>query len=205
MSATCSRQLIVMARWPAPGRCKRRLAQELGAARAAQIQARLTVHTLAAARDARQGHGLELVLAVEGLGGLAASRWGQALGADRTVLQGRGALGLRMQRQFQRAAREGASKVVLIGSDLPELEASDLSAAFTSLEHRQGVLGPALDGGYWLIGLRRPEPELLAGIAWGSEQVLEQTLAAMARRGLEPELLTRRGDLDWARDLLPWR
>lgn len=205
MSATCSRQLIVMARWPAPGRCKRRLAQELGAARAAQIQARLTVHTLAAARDARQGHGLELVLAVEGLGGLAASRWGQALGADRTVLQGRGSLGLRMQRQFQRAAREGASKVVLIGSDLPELEASDLSAAFTSLGHRQGVLGPALDGGYWLIGLRRPEPELLAGIAWGSEQVLEQTLAAMARRGLEPELLTRRGDLDWARDLLPWR
>ena len=194
-----------MARWPAPGRCKRRLAQELGAARAAQIQARLTGHTLAAARDARQGHGLELVLAVEGLGGLAASRWGQALGADRTVLQGRGALGLRMQRQFQRAAREGASKVVLIGSDLPELEASDLSAAFTSLGHRQGVLGPALDGGYWLIGLRRPEPELLAGIAWGSEQVLEQTLAAMARRGLEPELLTRRGDLDWARDLLPWR
>ena len=194
-----------MARWPAPGRCKRRLARELGAARAAQIQARLTVHTLAAARDARQGHGLELVLAVEGLGGLAASRWGQALGADRTVLQGRGALGLRMQRQFQRAAREGASKVVLIGSDLPELEASDLSAAFTSLGHCQGVLGPAHDGGYWLIGLRRPEPELLAGIAWGSEQVLEQTLAAMARRGLEPELLTRRGDLDWARDLLPWR
>ena len=205
MSATCSRQLIVMAHWPAPGRCKRRLAQELGAARAAQIQARLTVHTLAAARDARQGYGLELVLAVEGLGGLAASRWGQALGADRTVLQGRGALGLRMQRQFQRAAREGASKVVLIGSDLPELEASDLSAAFTSLGHCQGVLGPALDGGYWLIGLRRPEPELLAGIAWGGAQVLEQTLAAMARRGLEPELLTRRGDLDWARDLLPWR
>ena len=194
-----------MARWPAPGRCKRRLAQELGAARAAQIQARLTVHTLAAARDARQRYGLELVLAVEGLGGLAASRWGQALGADRTVLQGRGALGLRMQRQFQRAARDGASKVVLIGSDLPELEASDLSAAFTSLGHCQGVLGPALDGGYWLIGLRRPEPELLAGIAWGGAQVLEQTLAAMARRGLEPELLTRRGDLDWARDLLPWR
>ena len=194
-----------MARWPAPGRCKRRLARELGAARAAQIQARLTDHTLAAAREARQVHGLELVLAVEGLGSRAAKRWGQAHGADRAVLQGRGALGLRMQRQFQRAAREGSSQVVLIGSDLPELEASDLSAAFTSLGHRQGVLGPAQDGGYWLIGLRRPEPELLAGIAWGSAQVLEQTLAAMARRGLEPELLTRRGDLDWARDLLPWR
>ena len=205
MSATCNRQLIVMARWPAPGRCKRRLAQELGAARAAQIQARLTVHTLAAAREARQGHGLELVLAVEGLGSRAARRWGQAHGADRTVLQGRGALGLRMQRQFQRAAREGASQMVLICSYLPQLEASDLSAAFTVLGQRRGVLGPALDGGYWLIGLRRPEPELLAGIDWGSELVLEQTVAAMARRGLEPELLSRRGDLDWARDLLPWR
>lgn len=205
MSATCNRQLIVMARWPAPGRCKRRLAQELGAARAAQIQARLTVHTLAAAREARQGHGLELVLAVEGLGSRAARRWGQAHGADRTVLQGRGVLGLRMQRQFQRAAREGASQMVLIGSDLPQLEASDLSAAFTVLGQRRGVLGPALDGGYWLIGLRRPEPELLAGIDWGSALVLEQTVAAMARRGLEPELLSRRGDLDWARDLLPWR
>jgi uncharacterized protein len=194
-----------MARWPAPGRCKRRLAQELGAARAAQIQARLTVHTLAAAREARQGHGLELVLAVEGLGSRAARRWGQAHGADRTVLQGRGVLGLRMQRQFQRAAREGASQMVLIGSDLPQLEASDLSAAFTVLGQRRGVLGPALDGGYWLIGLRRPEPELLAGIDWGSALVLEQTVAAMARRGLEPELLSRRGDLDWARDLLPWR
>jgi uncharacterized protein len=205
VSATCNRQLIVMARWPAPGRCKRRLAQELGAARAAQIQARLTVHTLAAAREARQGHGLELVLAVEGLGSRAARRWGQAHGADRTVLQGRGALGLRMQRQFHRAAREGASQMVLIGSDLPQLEASDLSAAFTVLGQRRGVLGPALDGGYWLIGLRRPEPELLAGIDWGSALVLEQTVAAMARRGLEPELLSRRGDLDWARDLLPWR
>jgi uncharacterized protein len=205
VSATCNRQLIVMARWPAPGRCKRRLAQELGAARAAQIQARLTVHTLAAAREARQGHGLELVLAVEGLGSRAARRWGQAHGADRTVLQGRGVLGLRMQRQFQRAAREGASQMVLIGSDLPQLEASDLSAAFTVLGQRRGVLGPALDGGYWLIGLRRPEPELLAGIDWGSALVLEQTVAAMARRGLEPELLSRRGDLDWARDLLPWR
>ena len=205
MSATCNRQLIVMARWPAPGRCKRRLAQELGAARAAQIQARLIVHTLAAAREARQGHGLELVLAVEGLGSRAARRWGQAHGADRTVLQGRGALGLRMQRQFQRAAREGASQMVLIGSDLPQLEASDLSAAFTVLGQRRGVLGPALDGGYWLIGLRRPEPELLAGIYWVGALVLEQTVAAMARRGLEPELLSRRGDLDWARDLLPWR
>jgi len=95
--------------------------------------------------------------------------------------------------------------VVLIGSDLPQLERADLASAFAALDHQQAVLGPACDGGYWLIGLRRPEPALMEGIAWGSEQVLEQTLAALARRGLEAALLPWRRDLDRGEDLGPWR
>ena len=201
MSATCSRQLIVMARWSAPGRCKRRLASSLGAAAAARIQARLTCHTLAVAGQL----GIELVLAVEGLAPRAARRLGDQLGVGRIVLQRGGGLGVRMQRQFQRAATEGARRVVLIGSDLPQLERADLASAFAALDHQQAVLGPACDGGYWLIGLRRPEPALMEGIAWGSEQVLEQTLAALARRGLEPALLPWRRDLDRGEDLGPWR
>ena len=201
MSATCNRQLIVMARWPAPGRCKRRLASSLGAAAAARIQARLTDHTLAVGRQL----GIELVLAVDGLAPRAARRLGDQLGVGRIVLQGGGGLGVRMQRQFQRAATERARRVVLIGSDLPQLERADLASAFAALDHQQAVLGPACDGGYWLIGLRRPEPTLMEGIAWGSEQVLEQTLAALARRGLEPALLPWRRDLDRGEDLGPWR
>ena len=201
MSATCNRQLIVMARWPAPGRCKRRLASSLGAAAAARIQARLTDHTLAVGRQL----GIELVLAVDGLAPRAARRLGDQLGVGRIVLQGGGGLGVRMQRQFQRAATERARRVVLIGSDLPQLERADLASAFAALDHQQAVLGPACDGGYWLIGLRRPEPALMEGIAWGSEQVLEQTLAALARRGLEPALLPWRRDLDRGEDLGPWR
>ena len=190
-----------MARWPAPGRCKRRLASSLGAAAAARIQARLTCHTLAVAGQL----GIELVLAVEGLAPRAARRLGDQLGVGRIVLQGGGGLGVRMQRQFQRAATEGARRVVLIGSDLPQLERADLASAFAALDHQAAVLGPACDGGYWLIGLRRPEPALMEGIAWGSEQVLEQTLAALARRGLEPALLPWRSDLDRGEDLGPWR
>ena len=201
MSATCSRQLIVMARLPPPGRCKRRLASSLGAAAAARIQARLTCHTLAVAGQL----GIELVLAVEGLAPRAARRLGDQLGVGRIVLQRGGGLGVRMQRQFQRAATEGARRVVLIGSDLPQLERADLASAFAALDHQAAVLGPACDGGYWLIGLRRPEPALMEGIAWGSEQVLEQTLAALARRGLEPALLPWRSDLDRGEDLGPWR
>lgn len=198
-------QLIVMARWPAPGRCKRRLAGSLGAAAAARIQVRLTSHTLAVARGLSSRQGVELVLAVDGVAPRAARRWGAALGADRCLLQGPGSLGLRMQRQFVRAAREGAERMVMIGSDLPQLEASDLAAAFGALNSRLAVLGPARDGGYWLVGLRQPDPWLMGGIAWGTALVLEQTLAAMAQRGLEPVMLSCRGDLDRVGDLGLWR
>ena len=198
-------QLIVMARWPAPGRCKRRLAGSVGAVAAARIQARLTGHTLAVVCGGRRRLGFELVLAVDGLAGRAARRWGEALGADRVRLQGSGGLGVRMQRQVCRAFRTGARRVVVIGSDLPQLEGGDLAAAFAALESSAAVLGPARDGGYWLLGLRQPQPALLAGIAWGTPQVLAQTLAAMDRLGLEPALLAPRSDLDWATDLRPWR
>ena len=201
MSCSVASQLVVLARWPAPGRCKRRLASSLGVEAAARVQARLTGHTLAVARQL----GIELVLAVDGLAPRAARRLGDQLGVGRIVLQGRGGLGVRMQRQFQRAATERARRVVLIGSDLPQLERADLASAFAALDHQEAVLGPACDGGYWLIGLRRPEPALMEGIAWGSEQVLEQTLAALARRGLEPALLPWRRDLDRGEDLGPWR
>lgn len=198
-------QLIVMARWPAAGRCKRRLGVALGAAAAARIQARLTRHTLAVARRERCRLDFAVVLAVDGLAGRAARRWGEALGADQVRLQGSGGLGVRMQRQVQLAFRAGARRVVVIGSDLPQLDGGDLAAAFAALEHGPVVLGPAQDGGYWLLGLRQPQPELMAGIAWGTPQVLAQTLAVMDRLGLEPALLAPRADLDWATDLRPWR
>ena len=205
MSRSVASQLVVLARWPAPGRCKLRLASSLGAAAAARVQARLTGHTLAVARQLARQLGIELVLAIDGLAPRAARRLGDQLGVGRIVLQRGGGLGVRMQRQFQRAATEGARRVVLIGSDLPQLERADLASAFAALDHQEAVLGPACDGGYWLIGLRRPEPALMEGIAWGSEQVLEQTLAALARRGLEPALLPWRRDLDRGEDLGPWR
>lgn len=205
MRQSAGNQLIVMARWPAPRRCKRRLAASLGAEAAARIQARLTGHTLAVARGEQRQLGLTLVLAVDGLAGRAAHRWGAGLGADCVRLQGSGCLGLRMQRQVQWAFRAGARRVVVIGSDLPQLEGGDLVAAFAALERCPAVLGPARDGGYWLIGLQQSQPELMAGIAWGTPQVLAQTLAVMHRLGLAPALLAPRADLDWARDLGPWR
>jgi rSAM/selenodomain-associated transferase 1 len=198
-------QLVVLARWPAPGRCKSRLAAGLGAGRAAAIQRQLSDHTLAVARRARERIGCQLVLAVHGLGARASRRWGRELGCDRAVEQGPGGLGLRMQRQILRAQTEGARRVVLIGSDLPALESADLEAAFDALSGASLVLGPAADGGYWLIGLDRPRASLLAGMPWGSPAVLERTLEAARNLELSPRLLCERHDLDRAIDLAPWR
>jgi glycosyltransferase A (GT-A) superfamily protein (DUF2064 family) len=95
--------------------------------------------------------------------------------------------------------------VVLIGSDLPALESADLEAAFDALSGASLVLGPAADGGYWLIGLDRPRASLLAGMPWGSPAVLERTLEAARNLELSPRLLCERHDLDRAIDLAPWR
>lgn len=170
----------------------------------------LSGHGMAAARCAvASREGRVLALAVSGLGPRASRRWARRLGADRVGLQGEGRLGLRLQRQVGRARRQGASRVVLIGSDLPELAAPDLEAAFAALAQADVVLGPAADGGYWLIGLAGDWPRLFAGgqaaIAWGGEHVLAQTLAVAERLGLVVALLPRRHDLDRPEDLKRWR
>ena len=216
------RRLVILARWPAPGRCKRRLAAELGDRRAARVQTRLTDHALAASRRACAAAAAELVLATSGIGLAAARRWGLCLGADRVVPQGPGSLGLRLRRQVVRARRQGVRHLLLIGSDLPELAAADLLEAFWALALGSPLLlGPALDGGYWLIGLGWPgpavgpaakppgAPSLFAGAAgpihWGSDAVLRQTLAAADREAMVATLLSVRSDLDRPADLGRWR
>jgi rSAM/selenodomain-associated transferase 1 len=202
------RQLVVLARWPAPGRCKRRLAMSIGVVPASRIQARLLEHTLQVAAEAAGRIGARLVLALAGAGPRAGARWLRGcpgLAAVTLRLQGEGSLGVRMQRQLQWAARDQARAVVLIGADLPGLEVADLIDAFQRLEDQPLLLGPACDGGYWLIGQQVPfQASLLAGIPWGTDQVLASTLEVAAALGLQPPMLAQRADLDRFADLEPW-
>ena len=201
------RLLVLMARWPATGRCKSRLANSVGAHRAAAIQQRLLAHALAVLQQVRHPSGCALRLALAGAGQGAGARWLAPLPGKQVQLvgQGSGGLGLRLQRQLALAFAQGYRQVVLIGSDLPALEATDLQAAFNALERVPLVLGPASDGGYWLLGLNRPAAPLFAGIAWGSDQVLQQTCQRAQALGLPLELLRQQGDLDRGSDLQPWR
>lgn len=205
-----------MGRWPAPARCKRRLAATIGSRRAAAVQTKLLLHGLAAARLASQegrahGEAMEVVLALSGLGRRASRRWRQAWGVERLVDQGQGSLGLRLQRQVARARREGIQRLVVVGTDLPHLCSTDLLRAFAALQGAELVLGPACDGGYWLIGLlpQAARSRLFAGsaspIPWGSDRVFSSTLEAAAAEGLKTVVLPEQRDLDHGRDLAAWR
>jgi rSAM/selenodomain-associated transferase 1 len=149
------------------------------------------------------------VLAVSGLGPRAATRWGQQLGLGLVRLQGRGQLGTRLRRQLMHGHHQHRSCLV-IGTDLPELNADDLKQAVEHLERHDLVLGPASDGGYWLLGIgasliRSPQHWPLIGIPWGGPTVLEATLEAARRQKLSCALVPQRNDLDHWSDLKPWQ
>ena len=99
---------------------------------------------------------------------------------------------------------------LVIGTDLPELNPDDLRQAVEQLEQHDLVLGPASDGGYWLLGIgasliRSPQHWPLIGIPWGGPSVLEATLEAARRRQLSSALVAQRNDLDHWSDLRPWQ
>ncbi len=118
------------------------------------------------------------------------------------VLQGEGDIGVRMRLAFQKAFRQGWKQVVLIGSDLPDLTAAIIQESFERLTNHDLVLGPARDGGYYLIGLKADRPELFgSSIIWGSEGVLKNTLIMADQLGLNTTLLERLRDVDRPEDL----
>ena len=105
---------------------------------------------------------------------------------------------------FADSLGQGRRRVVLIGSDCPEITAPVLSSAFSLLTAHDLVLGPARDGGYYLIGLTAPYPELFQDMPWGTDAVLAQTQIRAARLGLRTALLEPLTDIDRPEDLPVW-
>lgn len=121
--------------------------------------------------------------------------------APRWFPQATGDLGARLIAAFDRAFRAGAEKVVVIGSDCPDLHPDILSQAFACLDDAQAVLGPAEDGGYYLIGLRVPMPHLFTKMDWSESTVLKHTLERLRLRGENFRLMPRHSDVDTFGDL----
>ena len=115
------------------------------------------------------------------------------------VQQGRD-LGERMSNAFALTFESGRDKVVLIGTDCPTLQNLHLLQAFEALNHSDLVLGPATDGGYYLIGMKSSAAYLFEGIAWSTSQVLSQTLHVASQQGLIVTLLPELDDIDTQED-----
>ena len=199
--------LVVMTRWPASGRCKRRLARSLGNAAAAGIQSRLISHTVAVAASLAQGGVLEARIAVSGAGPKACRRWLAPQPGVSINAQSRGGLGTRLCHEVLKARScRPHTPVILIGTDLPDLHQQDLLTAIDRLNHSPLVLGPSRDGGYWLIGLGAEEDPHWAfhSIPWGTDAVCRLTIERARRLGRAPELLGWRNDIDEISDLESW-
>jgi rSAM/selenodomain-associated transferase 1 len=200
---TNNNQLIIFTRYPEPGRTKTRMISILGEAGAAMLQKKMTEYTLKKVRQLPSL--LSLSIAVYFTGGNEAliKDW---LGNDLLYeRQSEGDLGQRMQSAFERAFVRGMTKVVIIGTDCPELTVPILSQAFDGLDRHDLVLGPAVDGGYYLIGLSRLVPELFIGINWGSSEVLAQTKKVARQLNLKVDYLPLLNDVDRPEDLYLWK
>lgn len=193
-------QLIVFTRYPEPGSTKTRLIPALGAEGAALLQRRLTSHTLDMVRAFQEQvpYKAEVQFA-----GRDASAMQDLFGDDITCVPQQGKdLGERLHHAIQTALHSDADRVIVIGADCPHLDTKTLTQAHQQLERHDVVLGPAEDGGYYLIGLKSPQEALFQDIPWGTDAVLAKTLQKVDAAGLKRKLLPTLSDIDYPEDLV---
>jgi len=193
---------ILFTRWPEPGKAKTRLAPALGPEGAANLHRRLTEHALAGLRACRDERGAEPHVY---FAGHSAARFRDWLGTDLAYRrQSTGDLGVRLRAATTASFAGGARRVIVTGSDCPGVTASLLSQAFRSLAFCDLVLGPATDGGYYLIGMNKPHEALFSRMPWGTEDVFEETRRRARTAGLRVALLPPLADIDRPADLPVW-
>jgi rSAM/selenodomain-associated transferase 1 len=184
------RHLVIMARVPRLGTGKRRLARDIGALAAWRFQRRMLTQVLRRlARDPRWTTWLAVT----------PDRAGQGTrGGVRITPQGPGGLGARMERLL-REPPPGA--VVIVGSDIPDLNARHVAQAFQALGRHDWVFGPAADGGYWLAGTRRRRAPWrpFRAVRWSGPHALADTLVNLA--GARVAMLEELHDVDTGADL----
>ena len=192
-------QLTIFTRYPEPGLTKTRLISALGEEGAAALQKELTEKTLQKIDQLVKTSTVEPVIYFDG-GDLATMQnW---LGHERIYkAQGDGNLGEKLKRAFEDAFAAAAQRVVTIGCDCPDLSREHIGRAFDALYLKDLVLGPATDGGYYLIGIQRPLEGLFEDIPWGTDEVFETTVALAQQLNLSIEILEPLRDVDRPEDL----
>ncbi|MFC2124296.1 TIGR04282 family arsenosugar biosynthesis glycosyltransferase [Bacteroidota bacterium] len=186
--------LIIFVRNPEAGKVKTRLAMEVGNIRALEIYNELLTRTWMVTRDIEVK---KTVYYTEAL--VVNDLWDE--GGFQKAQQRGNDIGERMSEALNESFKLGYKKICLIGSDIYNLESIILLTAFEQLDNKDVVLGPAEDGGYYLIGMKNFEPTLFTGKKWSSSTVFHDTLEDINKGGLSVALLPELIDIDTAEDL----
>jgi len=205
--------LLVFVRAPEAGRVKTRLAKGVGPSKALDLYKRFVLKTLAAAGAwAKDLQGESEFIRREiwicytpGDKEICVKNW---LGREYVFLAQSGFdLGRRMAGAMKEAFCRGAAKVVLVGTDIPDMEAAHLTEAFNALDRTDLVWGPSLDGGYWLVGASSPDglESVFSQIPWGTEQVLSITYRRCDAAGMSRTSISPLQDVDTLEDLTSTR
>lgn len=182
--------LSIFARWPRPGEVKTRLIPHFGAEGAARIYTRLLAHTIAVARES----GVPFELRVTGSD---PALFRSAFGDDLAVVpQGDGDLTARLS--------AAPAPAIVIGSDCPGLTPAILRAAAATLATDPMVIGPASDGGYYLLGYNEDAAFAFVDMPWSTGAVFGETVRRFALRGIRPAVLPELADIDTPEDLEQW-
>lgn len=207
--------VLIFTKYPTPGYAKTRLIPAVGAERASDISRQLTERIVSVVRS---------LLLSSPLASSPISRIHYASNTDdaddenrmrewlsephaavsrREVFlrQSKGDLGYRLKAAFAASFRDDARKVVVVGADIPEIDIEVLQQAFTKLDYFDVVIGPAQDGGYYLLGMKQLHPLLFRGVPWSTDRVFEVTMRVAKEEGLSVVELPTLRDVDLPDDL----
>lgn len=193
-------QLIIFCKAPRVGLVKSRIAATAGVEAACRYYTEMVEVLL----DHLQGiEGVTLAVTPDEASG-ELSRW-KRRPSWKVVGQGEGDLGRRLELAFEKGFASGCDRIAVIGADAPEVTESDVREAFLALRRDDLVVGPAEDGGYWLIGLSHPQPELFRNQEWGTDAVCAETLRRARTRGMLVSCLRVLSDIDTEEDWSRYR
>lgn len=183
--------LIIFVRKPELGKVKTRLAASVGDQRALEIYRHLLMHT----KEVALGYACDKY--VFATGDVMQDDWKEFFIEQQSI----GDLGNKMSHAFEFLFQKKYHKVVIIGSDCLELNVDHIKQAFTQLGEKDVVIGPANDGGYYLLGMKKNHPEIFINKKWGDDSVFSDTVATINHLGLSIYTLENLNDVDEEKDL----
>ena len=184
--------LIIFTKNPELGKCKTRLAKSIGETAALEVYKKLLQHTAKVTQDLSADK-----VVFYNIEPIDQDDFSSTYFSKKT--QRGDDLGEKMSNAFQEGFQNNYEKVVIIGSDLYDLQTRDIDEAFLQLTHNDYVIGPAKDGGYYLLGMKKFTPEVFQEINWSTATVLKETLHILKNKKVA--LLTQKNDIDTIDDI----